>query len=65
MAAEPYTNTAIATFRAAQQATGITTVLAHDSYLLNLAASDSVLWDNATLTVLLAFNTVDGKHLLP
>jgi deoxyribonuclease IV len=31
---EPYTKAEIATFRAAQQATGITTVLAHDSYLL-------------------------------
>lgn len=45
--AEPYTDTEIATFRAAQQATGITTVLAHASYLLNLAASDPALRDKS------------------
>jgi deoxyribonuclease-4 len=45
--AEPYTEAEIVTFRAAQQTTGITTVLAHDSYLLNLAASDSALWNKS------------------
>jgi len=37
----------IAAFREAQQATGIAVVIAHDSYLLNLAATDLTLWEKS------------------
>ena len=37
----------IAAFQEAQRATGITTVVAHDSYLLNLAAADLTLWEKS------------------
>jgi deoxyribonuclease-4 len=43
----PLSSDDIAAFREAQQATGITTVLAHDSYLLNLAAADLGLWEKS------------------
>lgn len=40
---KPLGEDGIARFRAAQHATGLTTVVAHDSYLYNFAASDAVL----------------------
>jgi deoxyribonuclease-4 len=40
---KPLSHEEIATFHAAKQATGLTTVVAHDSYLYNFAASDEAL----------------------
>ena len=45
--AKPLTAEDIGAFREAQRATGITTVVAHDSYLLNLAAADRTLWEKS------------------
>lgn len=45
--AKPLTAEDIAAFCAAQQSTGIATVVAHDSYLLNLAAADLTLWEKS------------------
>src|SRR5579875_2466043 len=39
-AAKPYTEEEIAAFKRNQKETGISTVIAHDSYLLNLGAPD-------------------------
>ena len=45
--AKPLAAEDIASFQAAQRATGITSVMAHDSYLLNLAATDLTLWEKS------------------
>lgn len=42
-ASKPLSTEEIAAFHAAKQTTGLTTVVAHDSYLYNFAASDEVL----------------------
>jgi deoxyribonuclease-4 len=42
-AATPYTKEEIESYRANQKAAGITTVIAHDSYLLNLGSPDEAL----------------------
>jgi deoxyribonuclease-4 len=42
-AAKPYTKEEIEQFRVNRQETGITTVIAHDSYLLNLGSPDAAL----------------------
>ena len=42
-ASKPLTEEEIAAFRAAREATGIASVIAHDSYLLNLGAPDEAL----------------------
>jgi deoxyribonuclease IV len=44
---KPLTEEDMAVFREAQQATGMTTVVAHASYLLNLAAADRTLWEKS------------------
>ena len=46
-AARPYTAEDIAQFKAARQRTGIRTVFAHSSYLINLAAADPREWQRA------------------
>src|SRR5262249_59625684 len=46
-AARPYTAEDIAEFKAARRRTGIRTVFAHSSYLINLAAADPREWQRA------------------
>jgi len=48
-AAKPYTKEEIELFHVNQKATGITTVIAHDSYLLNLGSPDDALRKRSVL----------------
>ncbi|MPZ77865.1 MAG: deoxyribonuclease IV [Deltaproteobacteria bacterium] len=48
-AAKPYTQEEIAQYRENQKVTGIATVIAHDSYLLNLGSPDGVLRQRSIL----------------
>jgi deoxyribonuclease-4 len=45
--AQPYTADEITAFQEARQATGMRTVIAHDSYLLNLGTPDAALWEKS------------------
>src|SRR5687768_1154739 len=48
-ACKPYTQEEIAQYQDNQKATGITNVIAHDSYLLNLGSPDGVLRQRSIL----------------
>src|ERR687898_1947682 len=48
-ACKPYTQEEIEQFRVNQKATGITTVIAHDSYLLNLCSPNGALRQRSIL----------------
>ncbi|MDA1142872.1 MAG: deoxyribonuclease IV [Planctomycetota bacterium] len=45
--ARPLTKEDVVTFKKTQEATGIRTVVAHDSYLINLASPDDALWEKS------------------
>jgi len=53
----------IAAFREAQQATGIAVVIAHDSYLLNLAATDLTLWEKSLHAFIDEMERCEALHI--
>lgn len=53
----------IAVFHEAQRTTGITTVVAHDSYLLNLAASDLTLWEKSVHAFIDEMERCEALHI--
>src|SRR5262245_58248395 len=61
--AKPLTDADIAVFQEAQQATGITTVVAHDSYLLNLAAADPTLWEKSLHAFIDEMERCEALHI--
>jgi deoxyribonuclease-4 len=61
--AKPLTDADIAIFQETQQATGITTVVAHDSYLLNLAATDLTLWEKSLHAFIDEMERCDALHI--
>jgi deoxyribonuclease-4 len=62
--AKPLTVEDIAAFQEARQATGITTVVAHDSYLLNLAASDLTLWEKSVHACIDEMERCEALHIV-
>jgi len=61
--AKPLRDEDIAAFREAQQAAGITTVIAHDSYLLNLAATDLTLWEKSLHAFIDEMERCEALHI--
>ena len=60
---KPLTEEDIAAFREAQQATGIAVVIAHDSYLLNLAAADLSLWEKSLHAFIDEMERCEALHI--
>lgn len=61
--ARPLTADDIAAFEAARRATGITIVVAHASYLLNLAASDLTLWEKSLHACIDEMERCEALHI--
>jgi deoxyribonuclease-4 len=61
--ARPYGHEELAAFQEAQRVTGITTVLVHDSYLLNLAAADPTLWEKSLHAFIDEMERCEALHI--